>query len=516
MLAAMLLAMAGCIENNIPYPHIKVNFTSFEVAGAGRGAAIDSVGRTVTVYLSENADIRNVTLESFSLNPSDAVWPDSAMWLGGGIDLTSPVSTILSLYQDYEWTVSAVQDIERYFTVEQQIGSSVIDVPGQRIIAYVPEGANLSSLLVTSVKLAGTSAAMSPDLAGKRADFTGPVKVTVTEHGRSQVWTIYVLPTELTVSTESVDAWSCVAWLHGTGEEGKELGFEYRLESSSSWTRVPQSMLTVNGGSMTARLSGLSPLTTYVARAYSGSDYGSEITFTTQGTAQLPNSNFENWWLDGKVWDPWAEDGTSFWDTGNKGATTLGSSNTYPSDDTPTGTGKSACLETRFVGIGIIGKLAAGNIFAGSYVRTDGTNGILSFGREWNLRPTRLSGWMKYHSAPISSATSGFEDLKGKPDTGIIWIALIDSDMPFEIRTNPANRQLFDPDGDEVVAYGKMEWTEDVTEWSTFEVTLTYRSTSRVPKYILCTASASALGDYFTGGNGSVMMVDDLQLLYDY
>ncbi|MDE6394667.1 MAG: PCMD domain-containing protein, partial [Duncaniella sp.] len=261
---------------------------------------------------------------------------------------------------------------------------------------------------------------------------------------------------------------------------------------------------------------GLKPLTSYVARAYSGSDYGAEIEFTTQGTEQLPNSDFEQWWLDGKVWNPWAEGGSPFWDTGNKGATTLGTSNTYPSDDTPTGKGRSACLETRFVGIGMIGKLAAGNIFAGSYVRTDGTNGILSFGRPWTIRPTRLRGWMKYHSAPISSTTSGYENLKGEPDTGIIWIALIDTDEPFEIRTNPNNRQLFDPDGPYVVAYGKAEWNTDVTEWSRFEVTLDYKSTSRVPKYVVCTASASVLGDYFTGGNGSVMMIDDFELLFDY
>ena len=66
-----------------------------------------------------------------------------------------------------------------------------------------------------------------------------------------------------------------------------------------------------------------------------------------------------------------------FWDTGNKGATTLGSSNTIPTGDTSNGTGKAAKLESRFVGVAGIGKFAAGNIFAGSYVRTDGTNGVL-------------------------------------------------------------------------------------------------------------------------------------------
>ena len=216
------------------------------------------------------------------------------------------------------------------------------------------------------------------------------------------------------------------------------------------------------------------------------------------------------------MWNPWAEDGVRFWDTGNKGATTLGSSNTQPSDDTPTGTGRSAKLETRFVGIGIVGKLAAGNIFAGEYVKTDGTNGILSFGREFSEHPTRLRGYYKYHSAPISSVTTGFTDLKDRPDTAVIWVALIDSPEPLEIRTNPANRQLFDPEASYVVAYGKFETGSDMEQWSPFEFELNYTATNRVPRYLLIVGSASKYGDYFTGGNGSVLFLDDFELLYDY
>ena len=508
-------ALTGCIENNIPYPHIQVNFSSISIAGSERPAAIDSVGRTVTAYLSEDTDIYSVVVDGFTLNPPTGVWADSATFLNG-VDLSEPVTTQLALYQEYDWTFNAVQTITRYFTVEQQIGASVIDVPGRRVVANVSDQAPLSALTVTSIKLGAPSAVMTPDLAGEKVDFTEPVTVTLTNHGRSEEWTIYVLPTETTVTTGSVDAWSCVAWLYGSGQEGKDNGFEYRQADSETWIKVPESMLTVDGGDISARLTGLKPLTSYEARAYCEGDYGDVIPFTTQATEQLPNSDFSSWWLNGKVWNPWAEGGSPFWDTGNTGATTLGSSNTYPSDDTPTGTGRSACLSTKFVGIGIIGKLAAGNIFAGSYVATDGTNGILSFGRPWTLRPTRLKGWFKYHSAPISSVTSGFEDLKGEPDTGIVWIALIDSDDPYEIRTNPSKRQLFDPQGPEVIAYGKVEWKSDVDEWTQFEITLDYVSTSRVPRYLLCTASASALGDYFTGGNGSVLMLDDFELLYDY
>lgn len=514
---AAIAVVAGCLENNIPYPHIQANFTAFKVSDAARDAVIDTVTRTVTVYLSDAADIENVIVEEYALSPAEVEWSDSSQYLSG-IDMSRQLQTTLSLYQDYSWTIKAVQDIERYFTVEQQVGASTIDVPGRRVVAYVSASASLSSLLVTSIKLAGSTAVMSPDISGQRIDFSSPVSVSIDEHGRTVEWALYVIPTDESVSTERVDAWSCVAWLYGSGEEGKDCGFEYRRSDSDTWTRLASSQVTVDGGTFTGRLTGLDPLTSYVARAYSGEDYGSEVDFTTEGVEQMPNSSFDEWWLDGKVWNPWAETDESYWDTGNKGATTLGSSNTYPSDDTPTGSGQSACLETKFVGIGVVGKLASGNIFAGRYVKTDGTNGILEFGRPWTLRPTGLRGWFKYHSASISDAPKGseFESLKGTPDTGIVWVALIDSDDPFEIRTNPSNRQLFDPDGDEVVAYGKIEWDSDVTEWTQFEFELQYNSTSRVPKYLLCTASASSLGDYFVGGDGSVLMLDDLELLYDY
>ena len=279
---------------------------------------------------------------------------------------------------------------------------------------------------------------------------------------------------------------------------------------------MPVSWLTHNGGSFYARLIHLDAATTYEARATSGEDVGATIEFTTGLATQIPNSGFDDWWQDGKVWCPWAQGGEQWWDTGNQGATTLGPSNTQPTSDTRSGSGQAAMLETKFVGIGLIGKLAAGNIFIGNYVATDGTNGILSFGHAFTQRPTRVRGYMKYTTAPVSSVATGFEQMKDQPDTAIVWCALIDQDTPFEIRTRPTNRQLFDPEGSYVVGYGKIEFSKDVNNYTQFEFTIDYNSTSRVPKYILMTGSASKYGDYFVGGNGAVLYLDDLELLYDY
>lgn len=515
LIAAVTIAAAlpGCIKNDIPYPRIQPNIVSLEVEHQSQAAQIDTINRIATVYLDEEADIYNVDVVKCAISDKASFVGDS---IAGTIDLSAPRYYILEIYQEYVWTLKAVQNIARYFTVANQIGASVIDVPGRRIVVTLPTTADLSQVKVLTAKLGSVNSTIDPPLAGETIDLTKPYSFTVTDYGRSADWTIYCQVTEATVTTVRADAWTNVAWVYGEAQEGRDNYIEYRAADATEWTRVPEEWLTVDGGSFHARIIHLQSLTDYVARAVSGEEYGAEIAFRTGAIIQPPNADFNNWWLNGKVWNPWAEGGDRYWDTGNKGATTLGASNTQPSDDTPTGTGRSAKLETKFVGIGIVGKLAAGNIFAGEYVKTDGTNGILSFGRPFTERPTKLRGYYKYHSAPISSVTTGFNDLKDRPDTCIVWVALIDSPEPFEIRTNPANRHLFDPEASDVIAYGNFQSGTDQSQWSQFEFDLQYKATNRVPRYILIVGSASKYGDYFTGGNGSVLYLDDLELLYDY
>lgn len=508
-----LLTAAACIRNDIPYPRIQPNFLTLNVEGQTRGTNIDSASRTVTVYLPETVDIQNVNVTDYTLS-------EGASLVSGDLDkplnLTKPYDVVLHLYQDWTWRISAVQDIERYFVISGQVGASVIDVPGRRVVASVSKKTPLSSVLVEKIKLGPEGSTIFPALEGKRVDFTNPVEIHLTEWGRTSVWTLFVEQSESDITTERIDAWTNVAWIYGQGQANQVNGVEYRIKGDTEWTRVPQSEVVANGGNFYARLIHLSPLTTYEGRVFTGDTYGETIEFTTGSAVQVPNSSLDNWWLDGKIWNPWTEGSEPYWDTGNKGATTLGPSNSVPTDDTSSGTGWAAMLETKFVGIGVLGKLAAGNLFAGSYVKTDGTNGILSFGRPFTQRPTKLRGYFKYTSSEINYASTEWTNLKGQPDSCIVWVALIDSDEPCEIRTNPKNRKLFNENDPEVIAYGKMEYGQTISSYIPFEFELEYKSTSRVPKYILITASASKYGDYFTGGSGSVLYLDDLELLYDY
>jgi hypothetical protein len=44
---------------------------------------------------------------------------------------------------------------------------------------------------------------------------------------------------------------------------------------------------------------------------------------------------------------------------------------------------------------------------------------------------------------------------------------------------------------------------------------LVYRSNARIPKYIVVAGASSRYGDYFTGGRGSVLLLDEFKLIYD-
>lgn len=506
-LAAML---SGCIKNNIPYPRIQANFVTLEASGQTGTTQIDTVNRVATITLPEDANIYSVRISGYSLTPGAHIVDDP---FGNPVDLSEPIYVYLELYQSYLWSITAVQNIERYFEVSGQMGETAIDVPGHRVVVYVRSGTDIKEISVIRAKLASTAATMTPDLLeGGTFDGSKPFTITTDTYGHKEVWTVYVQTVEEAVTTVSVDAWTCVAWVQGQGEAGLDNGFEYRITGSEAWTKLPESQVTHNGGAFTGCIMHLLPETSYEVRAYSNDNYGSILSFTTGKELQVPNSDFENWWLDKRVWCPWAEDGEPYWGTGNQGAATVGQSNTVPTDDTPTGTGRAAKLETKW----IVVKLAAGNIFTGTYIRTDGTNGVLSFGRPFTERPVRVQGMYKYTGAIIDRASNEFKNLIGQPDTCSVWAALIDSDEPYEIRTNPNNRRLFDPDGPEVIAYGQLLNAETITSYVPFDFELKYKSTSRVPKYLIICASASKYGDYFTGGAGATMYIDDIKLVYDY
>ncbi len=510
------LAITSCIHNDLPYPKVPQLILSMAAKGEMSPARIDSTDYTVKIFLPEDVDIQAVQFTQFTYSPDASC--DKNL-LEGTWDLSIPMTVELTLYQSYQWMISAEQNIERYFTVAGQIGETVIDAVGRRIIVNVPEKADLSKVEVTSIKLGPRDlTTLVPECKpGSIINLTTPMKIDVNAWGRTEDWTIYAQRTAQPVTTSAVDPWSMVVWAYGEGPADANNYFEYCEDGSSNWIRVPDADISSKDGAFSCCIKHLKPLTNYTVRACSGDNKGNEITVTTQATEVLPDGDFEQWWKNGKIWCPWAEGGTQFWDTGNTGAATLGESNVQPSDYVPQGlTGKSAELKTEFKGFAGIGKLAAGSIYTGSYKKTDGTNGILDFGRPWTLRPTKLRGYYQYTNGDINYSNKEMEYLKGRPDTCSIYIAMTDWTAPYEIRTNPNNRQLFDKNASYVIAYGQLERGTSMEAYEEFEIELEYRSTSIIPSYIMITCASSKYGDYFTGSTSSLLYVDQLSLDYDY
>lgn len=512
-----LFLSVSCIKNDIPYPTIFGGFKSFTVEGQKENPEINAENLTVTVHLLDTVDLTHVKLISYQLTDSTTIFPLPEEEL----DLNSPDTFVLSTYQDYIWQVKAEQIIERKFKIKDQIGQSGINPSAHTVTAYVPENVSKQNITIEEIQLGPSNSKISPDPATVK-DFTIPQIFTVTYRNIIETWRVSVLQKRELVTTETPDAFVGIAFLKGMGQAGADNGFEYKKASETEWRKVDPSLISHEGGSFSAKITGLEPETPYVCRAYSGSNYGEELQFTTEPATPLSNPSFDEWCTDeknNKLWYPWAQGSASFWDTGNKGATTLGESNSVPSSEVaPGASGKSALLETRFVGIGSLGKLAAGNMFAGEYVKTDGTNGILNFGRPYTSRPLRLKGMFKYKSVSISHTSTKDPDLstlKGQPDTCYMYFALIDSDKPVEIRTKPSVRNLFNPKDPSVIAYAEYYTAENITSWKEFTLELDYRATNRKPTYMVIVFSASKYGDYFTGGNGSILQLDELKLEFE-
>lgn len=529
MLCLSVCLLAACIQNDLPYPTVKLYITGMTVEGQVGSAVISNEEQKVTLELEETVNPHQVKVQTLEMTEGGTatIGPDSI------VDLTKPLQVTLSLYQDYVWTIEANQTIARTFTVTGQVGQAKFYPETREASVNIPREKGLGIIEVTSLKLGPEGSTQNgvtgvPALQWEKKGGFATTKVQVQYSDFiDEEWTLYVNLSDITVGVNSVDAWTNVAWVHGFGHDGGDNGCEYKKEGDTDWTRVDASELTHDGGNFTARIIHLQANTTYVCRAYSGEEYGSEVSFTTGEEATVPNMGFENWHQDGKVICPWQEGEDSWWDTGNWGSTTLSEKDniTLSTEDIRIGsTGKfAAILKSQK----IVVKFAAGNLFIGEYKKTVGTNGILGFGRSFTSCPTRLKGYFKYQTALISEAIDKYASLKNQPDTCIVWVALGDWSLQenpetgektaVEIQTeSKGNGKYFDKNDSHIIAYGEMTCGENVNEYTPFSIELEYRATDRKPTALLIVCSASKYGDYFTGAPGATMWVDDFSFEYDY
>ena len=116
---------------------------------------------------------------------------------------------------------------------------------------------------------------------------------------------------------------------------------------------------------------------------------------------------------------------------------------------------------------------------------------------------------------------SGYEHLEGQPDICQIQMFLTDWTGPFRIKAYQNNPTFVDFTSKSILAHGEITCNENtvgtegaVNGYIPFVIPLEYRSLTQ-PTYIVISAAASRYGDYFVGGEGSTMYLDELELIYD-
>lgn len=374
------------------------------------------------------------------------------------------------------------------------------------------------------------------DLQGK--DRTASLRIANTEEAFDRAAPIILKKiTDLTAVTTA----SATIPVSVNSEEVESVRIAYRVKGDSEWTEVnvgvpgsSDKARRVNrrlpAGGYSVTLTGLNPSTEYEYKGIAD-DYESDVmTFTTETPFALVNPSMEDWstysaktllGTKNVVFPGYGgRDDNPFWESGNEGAATANMVLTDKSTDMKKSGTYSARLESKSA----MGMIAAGNIFTGRYVQTDGTNGVLSLGRPYNgSHPTGLRVWTNYRPGNNVSVKSSNEEylpagFANGNDHGQIYVALVTEQV--EIRTNPNNRKLFNPDGNEVIAYGQVTFEKAFGKDGTLEcleIPLVYKESAKTtkPAYVVIVASASKYGDFFSGSPGSVFYLDDFELIYD-
>lgn len=325
----------------------------------------------------------------------------------------------------------------------------------------------------------------------------------------------------------SSDLWFGTATLSAavTNPAATDVKIRYRIVGDSEWNTL-NAVKNADGYTYTAAANGVRADKTYEFQLIeNGSPVAAVASTATARGIQLPNAGFEEWHQSGKAWYPFTSGGTEFWGTGNPGATSVGESYniTYSANDPRPGSEGTKCakLETKKPSVMGIGKLAAGNLFVGSFGEVSGMGGTVKMGRtfDFNARPLALRVWYKYNPAG--------------GDKGRIYLCLVNmtkGDTYHVVDTNNADPTTFSPTDEflysdknnagtlqgHVIGYADKIVESPVGEWTELILPITYREqySSERSNVMILTAASSWKGDYFQGDVGSTMWLDDVEFIY--
>ena len=512
ILGLIAIVAVSCIENDLSYPDVTVTFTSFEVEGQ-KSVAIDDASRTIDIVMGESADMSRVKVLGYSLTNDGEVVGGMPEFL----DLTDTVRLTVRVYEDDVWTIKASQPVERYIRCDNQIGDAEIDADEKVAYVYVKEGQPLSSVIFNSMKLEPEGSVVERTMGFVPQD-GGSVPLTeicdfpmelnciimryfyVLYEGEEIRWSVKVLHKQIETGISSVNPWAFSAGVKGVTDGNGTPVVEYRKSSEAEWNTWDD--VAVDGTEVTAIVTGLEADTEYVVRISNGTVSSDDVIFRTDTPVQLPNMSFDDWSKDNKY--PNAS-GSDVWDSANSSGAAV---TTSPSTDAVEG------YAARLESVSAFGMLAAGNIFTGKFVKLAGMGAELDWGIPFESRPLALRGWYKYSPATINKVKDPYKDQMGKSDQCQILAFLTDWDSPFRVNTN--TKTFVDLDNDPgIIALGQFNTSESSADYIEITIPLVYRSNDRMPGYIVIAGASSRFGDYFTGGIGSVLYLDQFELIYD-
>jgi hypothetical protein len=324
--------------------------------------------------------------------------------------------------------------------------------------------------------------------------------------GLEDIWTYSATlraTLNLNLYQPSIEKLSFIYWT----EEGNE-------DESLRTTIEVDNATGVKEDKIECRITDLKPKTKYYyqVKAQTQQTESEICTFITGGNSQLPNNSFDHWSQNGNAWMLYDSEVEYFWDSGN-----IGTMNDVPFNagaNTTTNDNGSVRMETHKLKVLSIIKLAAGNVFTGNFVETDisAQTAELSFGRPFTDRPQKMSFRYKYSPQTVGEDFSkeGYIT-KGETDIAYIYIALING-SPFKIKPTD---YMFNKNDARVIAYAEFSTNETVNEFTEKEITLEYSNKTVKPTHILVVATSSKYGDYFAGAAGSVLWLDDVELVYE-
>ena len=549
--AAAALLAASCISNDIPYPVVELRIANVE--GEGFSVSENNVtSRVVTLTLNEATDIRNVKIDavtydavvhSIELNKAELLdQVRSSQELTGTFNLLSPIYTTLSLYQDYDWTIRAVQTIERRFSVTGQIGATEIDTENRIVRVYVPDDTDLGHIEIEELKLGPAEiTTYSPSLEELSGSSFESVRfVDVTCHGVTERWTLYVETTNVKVALREADLWQntgTVTALISADEYASGAALEYRIKGDTEWQPMQESGY--DAGILTATIApewktetnpngltvyklvpkkGLFAGHTYEFRLLvGGSEQGAPLEYTAPAGNTIPNGDMEDasmscWTQNNKT--------AEFWGSGN---------NTFT---------KGLCTQAPFAGgmraklqaTSAVGVLASGNLFTGLFQKDLITRGVVSFGQTyaWKARPRALKvQYFAEHIGPVDiDKKFGAPIGMGDQDRARIMVAIVDWNTRREVGsgTEPPTgtwdpQEAASTEQGKIIAYGSLFIDESSTGDRMIDTELELHFYDREAKpsglyQLVISCSTSAYGDFMTGCKSNVLYIDNFEWAY--